>query len=178
MLPAVCAACSANALLFFASYLILSCPLICFAASIRPPVTVRVGECLSIRPLRPDGFRLSLACDRGKLAKASCASTTHLAQPPQLANSCFKVVSSTVSCHPVLTPWDGVSALSDVKHAINFESRLGLCLFTSLRVGSHTHNRSTAPPLVSDRTSIGRIKLGGSGNPLGKGIALSEQSLT
>jgi hypothetical protein len=103
-------------------------PLMCFAASIWPPVTVRVAECPPIRPLRPDGFRSSLGCDRGKARQRSCASTTHLVQPPQLANSSFKVVSSTVSCHPVLTPWDGVSALSDVKHAINFESRLGLML--------------------------------------------------
>lgn len=122
-------------------------PLTCFAASIWPPVTVHVAECPSIRPLRPDGFRLSLGCDRGKLAKASCASTTHLVQPPPLAISCFKVVSSTVSCHPVLTPWDGCQCIVRRQAGDKLHYRLGLMLVYSLRVASHTNNRSISSSL-------------------------------
>jgi len=65
---------------------------------------------------------------QGDARQSIVAPTTHLHKAPRLAKACFKVVSLTVSCHPVFTLWDGVSALSDVKQAINFESRLGLML--------------------------------------------------
>jgi hypothetical protein len=132
-------------------------PLTCFAASSGrlPPSTLR--RCLSIPPLRPDGFRLSLGCDRGEARQTIVAPTTRLHQPPRLAKACFKVVGLTGSCHPVFTPWDGISALSNVKQAINFESRLGLILAYCLRVES-LPTLETSPPSCL-RTALDRSAL-------------------